>query len=104
MSDVYEGLMIDDIKDKLDEHELEYLVQHPATEGEVSKKDLAGKILKYVEKNPNSTAKKISVAVGTTRQEVNSILYTKNCEDKPHGLLGICIANDNKQWRINETK
>jgi hypothetical protein len=42
--------------------------------------------------------------MGVTRQEVNSILYTKNREDKPHGLLGICIANDNKQWRINETK
>tara|TARA_R110000824_G_scaffold394036_1_gene593559 strand:- start:337 stop:648 length:312 start_codon:yes stop_codon:yes gene_type:complete len=101
MSDDTTDIMIDGIKDTLDEHQLEYLSQ---TEGKVSKKDLAEKILKYVEKNPNSKAKKISIAVDATRQEVNSILYTKNREDKPHGLLGICIANANKQWRINETK
>ena len=90
-------MVIDNIKDKLDEHELEYLAQ---SEGKVSKKDLAGKILNFLNDNPNSTAKKISVAVGATRQEVNSILYTKSREDKPHGLSGICIANDSKQWRI----
>ena len=97
MSDDMRDMVIDNIKDKLDEHELEYLAQ---TEGKVPKKDLAEKILKYVNEHPNSTAKKISVAVGATRQEVNSILYTKSREDKPHGLSGICIANDSKQWRI----
>ena len=52
MSDDTTDIMIDGIKDTLDEHQLEYLSQ---TEGKVSKKDLAEKILKYVEKNPNST-------------------------------------------------